>query len=185
MKKAVFLDRDGTINVEKDYLYKIEDFEWETGAKEAIKIFKELGYVIVVVTNQSGVARGYYKEEDVVKLHNFMNEELAKEEAEIDSFYYCPHHEKGIPKYAVKCRDRKPETAFFEQAQKVYEIDYESSFVVGDKISDLEAAVRLGMTPVLVKTGHGKEEEKKVYMKSEIYENLYEFALNLKERKLG
>lgn len=183
MVKAVFLDRDGTLNVEKDYLYKIEEFQWEYGAVEALKIISGLGYKIFVVTNQSGVARGYYSEDDVVKLHEYMQSELAKEGIKIEEYYYCPHHEKGIEKYRVNCRCRKPETLHFENAATKYEIDFAESYVVGDKGSDLEAAVRLGMKPVLVRTGHGKEEEKELYMKSEVYDNLYEFAVKLKERR--
>ncbi len=180
MSKCIFLDRDGTINIEKDYLYKKEDFEWEENAKKAIKIFKELGYKVIVITNQSGIARGYYTEEDLHKLHDYIQEELKKEGTEIDAFYYCPNHEKGIGKYKEKSRDRKPDIGLFEKAKKEYGIDYQKSFMAGDKISDIEAAARLGMTPVFVKTGHGKEEIEQIYFKAYVYENIYEFALSLK-----
>lgn len=183
MNRAIFLDRDGTLNVEKDYLYKIEDFEWEKGVIDALKLLSKLGYKLIVVTNQSGVARGYYSEDDVIRLHNYMNEELRNFETKIDEFYYCPHHENGIEKYKKRCRCRKPEIEFFEKAAKKYSIDYSKSFVVGDKISDLEAAVRLGMTPVLVRTGHGEEGERKIYVKTQVYDNLYDFAKKLEKQE--
>ena len=100
MKKAILLDRDGTINVEKDYLHKIEDFEFEKNVVEALKIFSDLGYTMAVVTNQSGIARGYYTEDDLQKLNEYIKRELEKHGIIIEKFYYCPHHpEKGIGKY--------------------------------------------------------------------------------------
>lgn len=182
MKKCIFLDRDGNINVEKEYLHKIEDFEFEIGAKEAIKIFKELGYLVVVVTNQSGIARGYYGEDDVENLHSYINNELGKIGAEVDAFYYCPHHPtKGIGEYLKDCACRKPELGMFELARKSLDIDYRDSIIVGDKMSDVEAGLRLGMRPVLVRTGHGLEEEKKGYFDFETYDSLYQFAEKLKK----
>ncbi|MEG0729906.1 MAG: HAD family hydrolase [Cetobacterium sp.] len=109
MKKTIFLDRDGTINVEKNYLHKIEDFEFENRAIEALKILSDLGYQLIVVTNQSGIARGYYGEEDLEKLNNYMMEELKKNGVEITACYFCPHHlEKGVGRYKVECECRKP-----------------------------------------------------------------------------
>ena len=91
-KKAIFLDRDGTINVDKDYLYKIEDFQFEPKADEALKILYDLGYILIIVTNQSGIARGYYSEEDVEILHQDLSKILQEKGIEISKFYYCPHH---------------------------------------------------------------------------------------------
>ena len=176
MEKVVFLDRDGTINIEKDYLYKKEDFEWEKGAQKAIKIFNDLGYKVVIITNQSGIARGYYKEEDVMKLHEYMDEELKKNEAKIDKYYFCPHHIDGEGKYQKRCINRKPEIGFFEDIQKEIEIDLRNSFIIGDKLSDLEAGIRIGIKPILVKTGHGEENIKKLYFKVDIEKNLIEVA---------
>ena len=182
LKKCIFLDRDGNINVEKEYLYKPEDFEFETGAKKAIKIFKELGYIIVVVTNQSGVARGYYGESDVEKLHEYINKELEEIGVKVDAFYYCPHHPtKGTGEYLTDCMCRKPELGMFEEARKDLDIDYRNSIIVGDKISDVEVGLRLGMRPVLVRTGHGAQEEKKRYFEFEVYDTLYKFAEKLKQ----
>lgn len=183
MRKAVILDRDGTINVEKDYLHRIEDFEFEKGAIEGLKLLAELGYIFVVVTNQSGIARGYYTEEDLIKLNNYINECLEKEGVKIEKFYYCPHHpEKGIDKYRVECNCRKPNTGMLEEAIREFNIDLEGSFMVGDNISDIEAGIRTKMTPILVKTGHGMEHiEKMNELGVSIYENLYEFAKDLKK----
>lgn len=180
--KAIILDRDGTINVEKDYLHKIEDFEFETGVVEGLKILAELGYIFIVVTNQSGIARGFYTEEDLRILNNHIGEILKKEGIKIEKFYYCPHHpEKGIGKYRVECECRKPNPGMLEEAIKEFNIDRESSFMVGDNISDIEAGIRAGVTPILVETGYGNKnifEAKK--LKIDIYKNLYSFALKLK-----
>ncbi len=184
MKKCVFLDRDGNINIEVDYLYRTEDFTFEKGADEAIKIFNDLGYLVVVVTNQSGVARGYYNEDDLNKLHDYIDEELEKIGAKVDAYYYCPHHPtKGVGKYKIKCNCRKPELGMFLQAKKDFDIDFEKSIIVGDKISDVEAGLRLGMESILVRSGHGLNEEKKLYGKKEIYDTLYDFAKALEARK--
>ena len=91
MRKTVFFDRDGVLNVERNYLYKIEEFQWQTDAVAAIKLLQAQDYRIIVVTNQSGVARGYYNEADVSKLHNYMQAQLALQQTRIDAFYYCPH----------------------------------------------------------------------------------------------
>lgn len=180
-KKCIFLDRDGNINVEKDYLHKAEDFEFEYKADQAIKILTDKGYLLIVVTNQSGVARGYYKESDVIKLHKYVDTKIEELGGKIAAYYYCPHHpEKGVGKYKVECDCRKPQIGMFLKADKEFDIDFENSFIVGDKVSDLEVAVRLGMQPVLVKTGHGLDEVDKIYFHAKIYNNLYEFAQSIK-----
>lgn len=181
MRKCIFLDRDGNINVEKDYLHKAEDFEFEYGADRAIKIFNDLGYIVIVVTNQSGVARGYYTENDVVKLHKHIDNELKKIDAKVDAYYYCPHHPEVDGKYGKICKCRKPELGMFLQAQSDFNIDFNESIVVGDKISDIESAIRLGMKPVIVKTGHGSKEIKKLKYKTEVFDSLYEFAKKIKK----
>lgn len=140
MNKAIFLDRDGTLNIEKNYLYKREDFEFIIGMPEAIKRWNELGYKIIVVTNQAGVARGYYTEDDVVNLHTYINDLLMKSGAHIDAFYYCPHHPiHGIGKYKVECSCRKPKTGMLEQAISDFNIDVAQSYLFGDQDSDIEA----------------------------------------------
>ena len=181
-KKAIFLDRDGTINVDKDYLYKIEDFQFEPKADEALKILYDLGYILIVVTNQSGIARGYYSEEDVEILHQDLSKILQEKGIEISKFYYCPHHpEKGIGKYKVECQCRKPKTGMLDAAIKDLNIDVENSYMIGDTLADIDAGFNAGLTSILVKTGHGMETlEKLGDRKVEIYNSLYDFALKLK-----
>lgn len=154
MFAAVFLDRDGTINIEKDYLYRIEDWEWIGDAKHSILKLNQAGYLVIVVTNQSGVARGLYNLNDIEVLHQYVNDALKAVNARIDGFYYCPHHEShGL---SSVCNCRKPKPGLFYQAKKDFSIDFERSWMIGDKLSDLEAAQRAGITNnILVKTGHG------------------------------
>lgn len=146
MRKVVFLDRDGVINKDVSYLYKIEDLQWVDGAKEALQLAYDAGYDLIVVTNQSGVARGYYKESDVQILHDYMGNELDKAGAPILRFYYCPHHEEGIiDKYAVNCDCRKPKPGMLLQAIKEYHINPSESFLIGDNVRDVEAAEAAGV----------------------------------------
>lgn len=137
-KKAIFLDRDGTINIDKGYVYKINDFEFINKVPEALKKLKDKGYLLIVVTNQSGVARGYYKEVDIVNLHNFVNNILWKRFCvKIDKFYYCPHHENGIVnEYRIKCKCRKPNPGMILKAVKDYNIDLSLSYMIGDRDTD-------------------------------------------------
>ena len=157
MDKYILLDRDGTINVEKDYLYKIEDFEYEYGVIEALKIFQEKGYKLAVITNQSGIGRGYYSEEDFLKLTSFLETDLKKMGIIIEKTYYCPHHINGIGVYKTECDCRKPGTLLFEKAVKELFIDTKNSYMLGDKASDLIPAYKLGIKPVFLRTGHGRE----------------------------
>lgn len=155
MNRAIFLDRDGTINREKHYLYRQEDVEWLPGAMDAIRIFGQLGYKVFVITNQSGIARGYYTEEDVKKLHRWMDEELQRVGAKVDAYYYCPHHPvEGIGVYKKECDCRKPGAGLFWQAVREHGItDLAGSWAVGDRVRDLEPAGELGCRKALVLTG--------------------------------
>ena len=145
-KPAVFFDRDGVLNKDVHYLYRSEDFTWIPGAIETIQYFNKLGYYVFVITNQSGVARGYYTEQDVQRLHQWMNEQLALQQAHIDDFFYCPHHSDGIvPVYTKNCFCRKPHTGMIEQAKKKYAIDMGKSLLVGDKKSDMKCAENAGI----------------------------------------
>ena len=186
MKKAIFLDRDGTINVEKDYLHRIEDFVLEKGVIEGLKILRDLGYIFVVVTNQSGIARGYYSEEDVILLNKQINEILRKDGINIEKFYYCPHHpEKGVGKYKVKCSCRKPETGMLDEAVKDFDIDRAHSYMIGDNISDIKAGINAGVKPILVTTGHGMEHIDEVKeMGVDVFNSIYDFALALSDKKI-
>lgn len=158
MERVIFLDRDGTLNEEVNYLHRKEDLKILDGVPEALHMLKERGYKLVVVTNQAGVARGYYSEEDVAELHRYMNTLLARDGAEIDYYFYCPHHpEYGIGEYKKNCHCRKPETGMFEMAEQVFEVDKENSWMIGDKLIDVEAGRNYGVRTVLVGTGYGAQ----------------------------
>ena len=186
MKKAIFLDRDGTINVEKDYIYKSEDLIFEEGTIEALKTFKNLGYILIVVSNQSGIARGYFTEEDLNIFNNNMNKILKKNGVEITEFYCCPHHPDGIGEYKKVCECRKPNNKMIEDAIKKYNIDREKSYMIGDKTSDIGAGLKSNLKTVLVKTGYGlKDMEKVDKNETLICENLKDFSEILKREKLN
>ena len=154
---TVFLDRDGTINEEVHYLHRREDLRLLSRAAEAIRLWNERGFRVVVVTNQAGVARGYYTEQDVEALHRYMDQLLAEEGAHIDGYYYCPHHpEHGIGAYKVRCHCRKPDTGMFEAARQDGPVDKAHSYMVGDKWLDIQAGERFGVQTALVGTGYGK-----------------------------
>ncbi|MGL4867128.1 MAG: D-glycero-beta-D-manno-heptose 1,7-bisphosphate 7-phosphatase [Cetobacterium sp.] len=177
MKKVIFLDRDGTINVEKSYLHKWEDFEFEKNAIEGLLELKKLGYEFIVVTNQSGIARGYYSEDDLKRLNSEMVEELKKYDIEILECYYCPHHpEKGIDNYKIDCDCRKPNPGMLEKGIEKYNIDIQNSFMVGDKISDLEAGDRVGLKSILVLTGYGQKTKENLKTEYLIANDLLNFA---------
>ena len=155
-RRAVFLDRDGTINIEKNYLHKIEDFEFIPGAPEAIKKLKDAGFLVIVVSNQSGIARGYFDEQAVMLLHQHIQTLLKSYGTVIDAFYFCPHHpEEGLGDYKVDCDCRKGNPGMLLQAAKEYDIDLQNSFMVGDKLADIEAGKRAGCKSILVLTGYG------------------------------
>ena len=186
MNKAIFLDRDGTINVEKDYIYKCEDLVFEEGSVEALKTFKNLGYILIVVSNQSGIARGYFTEEDLKAFNNNMNEKLKEESVEITEFYCCPHHPDGLAEYKKVCDCRKPNNKMLEDAIKKYNIDREKSYMIGDKVSDIGAGLKSKLKTVLVKTGYGlKDMEKIDKNETLVCENLKDFSEILKREKLN
>ncbi len=135
--KAVFLDRDGTINVEKDYLFRIVDFEFLPGVIDALKLLQENGFLLIIVTNQSGIARGYYTEEQYRDLNNWMLKELENQGIYISAVYYCPHHpEAKVEMYRKNCTCRKPKLGMYEQAVKDFNIDLGRSYAIGDRIRD-------------------------------------------------
>jgi len=153
-RPAVFLDRDGTINVEKNYLFKYEEWEWIAGAQDSIARLNKLGFLVVVVTNQAGIARGLYQERDVERLHQLISAELKESGAAIDAFYFCPHH----PDFGGTCICRKPSSGMILEAARDLHIDLSRSWMVGDKISDIEAGHAAGISTVLVRTGYGENE---------------------------
>ena len=155
MNKAVFFDRDGTLNEEVHYLHKIEDFKWIEGAIDAIKFCNDNGYLAIVITNQSGVARGYYPEGDIMKLYDWMNVDLAKHGAHLDGIYYCPHHPTGtVKEYAIECDCRKPKPGMLFKAQKDHNIDLKSSYLIGDGARDVECAEATGVKGILYRGGN-------------------------------
>ena len=134
MQKVIFLDRDGVINEDYGYVGKIEDFKFIDGVFEACKSFKNLGYEIVIVTNQSGIARGYYSEDEFLKLTSYMQDEFLKKEISILKTYYCPH----LPNNNCSCR--KPKSGMILQALDEFDINLDNSWLIGDKLSDIECA---------------------------------------------
>jgi D-glycero-D-manno-heptose 1,7-bisphosphate phosphatase len=140
-RPAAFLDRDGVLNIDHGYANRPEQLEWIDGAPEAVRLLNEAGYRVLVVTNQSGVARGYYTEDAVKAFHAQMQKDLASHGAHVDAFYYCPHHPEGtIKPLAIRCRCRKPAPGMLEQAAREWPIDRGASFLVGDKDDDVGAA---------------------------------------------
>ena len=148
-RPAAFLDRDGVLNIDRGYVYRLEDLEWVPGAPEAVHLLNEAGYYVLVITNQSGVARGFYDEAAVQRFHAHMRKRIEAAGAHIDAFYYCPHHPQGVVReLAVRCRCRKPETGMLEQAASEWPIERERSFLIGDKDDDMTAAARFGIRGV-------------------------------------
>lgn len=141
MNKALFLDRDGVINKEVNYLYKIEDFIFIDGIFELCKYYQDLGYMIFVITNQSGIARGYYNEADFNELTGWMIDEFLKEGINITKVYHCPHH----PDISGYCECRKPKDGMIKKAENEFDIDLKNSVLVGDKESDITAAINAGI----------------------------------------
>jgi D-glycero-D-manno-heptose 1,7-bisphosphate phosphatase len=144
--KVAFLDRDGVINsknINKGYIGKIRDFKWIPGAKKTIKFLKKNDFKVVIVTNQSGIARGYFSIKDVYKLHRYLREELIKYGTKVDKIYFCPFHKDGIIyKYKKNSSLRKPRIGMFLKANKIWKIDKKRSFMIGDQKTDMEFAQR-------------------------------------------
>jgi D-glycero-D-manno-heptose 1,7-bisphosphate phosphatase len=157
-RPALFLDRDGVINVDRNYVYRSEDFEWIEGAVETIRAFNTRGWWVFVVTNQSGIARGLYTEEQMEALHVWLNGELASRGARIDRIYHCPFHEDGtIERYRKDSYDRKPRPGMLIRAMTDFPVVKEQSFLIGDKPADLEAAKAAGIRGFLFTGGNLSE----------------------------
>lgn len=145
-RPAAFLDRDGVINVDHGYVFEPARLEFTPTAVEAIRLLNESGYPVLVVTNQSGVARGMYSVAEVEAFHVYMNAALGREGAHVDAFYYCPYHPEGtVADYAVEHEDRKPGIGMIRRAMRDWDVSAEGSFLIGDKPSDLEAAAGAGI----------------------------------------
>lgn len=175
MNKAFFLDRDGTINVDFGYVGKPENLVLLSGAAEAIKKMNDAGFLVIVISNQSGVARGYFTVEDVENVNNRLNEMLKEYGAHIDAFYCCPHLPDGIIKeYAVECNCRKPKLGLFKKAITDFELDPKECYACGDKERDVSNLVDLGIPELHLGITDGKN------IKGH-FTSLYEFIIKLKD----
>lgn len=154
--KAVFIDRDGTIIVEKYFQYDPDNIELIDGSAEGLRLLQESGYKLIVISNQSGVARGKFKIEDVEIMNQRLSEILSKKGVLIDAIYYCPHFKNGtIPGYSIECKCRKPDVGMAEQAAHQFSLNLRKSFVIGDKLDDINLGQAIGARSFLVKTGYG------------------------------
>lgn len=159
LSRAVFLDRDGTVNEEVGYLSDLAQLKLLPGAAQAIVKLNAAGCKVVLVTNQSGVARGYFPESFVHETHELLTNMLAEQGARLDGIYYCPHHPRaGNSHYTVACDCRKPGTGLLDQAARDLAIDLQRSFVVGDKWSDVELGQRAGARSILVRSGFSQDD---------------------------
>jgi D-glycero-D-manno-heptose 1,7-bisphosphate phosphatase len=175
MDRAVFLDRDGTINVELEFLYRPEDFQFIPGAPQAIRLLNEAGFRVIVVTNQSGIARGFYDEAAVSRLHRHMDEQLARFGARVDAYYFCPHHpEHGTGDYRKSCTCRKPMDGMLRLGADEFSLDLSVSFMIGDRIVDVVAGLKAGCRPMMVRTGYGTAESAGLPPEIPVYADLME-----------
>lgn len=186
--KAFFLDRDGTINEDRGYISDISGIYIYPRSIKALKLIQEKGYMIIVVTNQAGVAMGYMTEKRVKEINKYMINELLKENIKIDALYYCPYHPKhGNKKYRRGSFLRKPEPGMIIKASQDFKIDLKNSYMIGDKISDIEAGRKAGCKTVLVRTGFGEKslEDLRFIEASPDYisEDLYDAVKNIFKRE--
>ena len=164
MRKAVFLDRDGVLNKDPPhYAHRLDQLELIPRSGTAVKILNEHGYLVIIISNQSGVARGYYTEKEVSVFNNALLMKIREFGGEVDAIYYCPHHpDSNIEKYKIECYCRKPNPGMLLNAAKEHDIDLGKSYVIGDKWSDIEAGKNAGCQAILVLTGHGTGELSKM-----------------------
>lgn len=181
-KPAVFLDRDGCVTVEKSYVKTAEDMEIYEFSKDCVEKLHKLGFLAIVITNQSGVGRGYFTEDELQR----MNERLLNETG-VDAIYYCPHWYNGdstLPQYNVDCECRKPKTGMIDKARKEFaqkgiEIDMENSYFVGDRATDLLTGKNAGVKAILVRTGYGLGELERPVTPDAVYDDLKAFVESL------
>jgi D-glycero-D-manno-heptose 1,7-bisphosphate phosphatase len=186
MHKVVFLDRDGTINEEMGYINHEDRFKVFDFVPSAVRILNGLNYKVIIITNQSGVARGYFTEELLSKVHRNLIRELNDKGAHLDKIYYCPHHpSEGVEEYRKDCNCRKPKTGMIELAKKDFDINMNRSIMVGDRFKDMVFGRKLGLKTIFVLTGYGLGEytyQRKLwpFQPDLICENLYQAALEIK-----
>ncbi len=185
INKAVFLDRDGVITEDPPhYAHRLDQLRIIPGSAQAIQLLNAHHFRVIVISNQSGVARGYYSEDDVKIFNDGIEFLLKKVGAHIDTIYYCPHHpEAFVERYKINCDCRKPKPGMILEAAQKHSLDIEKSFVVGDKWSDIEAGRAAGCKTVLVLTGHGKEEVDKKqgsadYIALDLYDAVDKYILS-------
>jgi D-glycero-D-manno-heptose 1,7-bisphosphate phosphatase len=156
LDEAVFLDRDGTLIEEVNYLSRAEQVQLIPGAADAVRRVNEAGARVVVVTNQAGVARGYFPEGRVAEVHAHLSAMLSEHGAKVDAFYHCPHHAtEGVGEFRVDCDCRKPKPGMLLAAARDLGLDLSRSWMIGDKVCDLRAGAAVGCRTVLVRTGYG------------------------------
>ncbi len=177
--KACFLDRDGVLIEEVNYLSSPDQVNILPESIKALQLLKDNNYKIIVVTNQAGVARGFFTEDSILKVHREIDRQLSEYKLKVDHYYYCPHHPDGsVNKYAITCNCRKPMPGMILKAVHDFNLDLNNSFLVGDKISDLTAAANSGCLGLLVETGHGKEHKKDAISKDfPVFPNLEQAVL--------
>ncbi|MDF2412377.1 D-glycero-beta-D-manno-heptose 1,7-bisphosphate 7-phosphatase [Aeromonas sp. 1HA1] len=174
-KPAIFLDRDGVINEDTGYVSQVDDFHFLPGVIEAMQLLKKKGYLLIVVTNQSGIARDYFSEDDFMNLTEWMDWSLADRDVDLDGIYFCPHH----PDHSAPCDCRKPEPGMLLLAQQELGIDMSRSYMVGDKPSDLKAAASAKVGhKVMVRTGKPVTDAG-IALADAIYDNLHDFAVSV------
>lgn len=157
--KAAFIDRDGVINEERNYVHRIADFVLLPGVIQGLILLRDAGYRLIVVTNQSGIARGYFDQVEMDRLHNHLRAQLAENGVALDAIYFCPHHPQGVIRsLAIKCDCRKPSPGMLLQAAMDFDLDLAASVLIGDKLSDVEAGKCAGVgRTVIVESGHEVE----------------------------
>ena len=161
MQKVIFIDRDGVINrdpggwTKYSYVTKWDEFSFIDGSIEALRRLKEAGYKIYLISNQGGISKGYFMQEDLDKLNERMLREIEKGGGRIDHLYYCPHHDKD------NCECRKPKTGLIEQAIRETDVDLKNTFIIGDSLRDIEAGKRMGMKTIFVLSGKAPLSETK------------------------
>lgn len=156
-KPALFLDRDGTVNIEAGYIRELENLNLIPGAAAVIREFNQHHVPVILVTNQAGPARGYYPESWVLKLHERLESLLAAEDAHLDAIYYCPHLAEGVvPEYSLACDCRKPEPGMLLQAAEEHHLDLSRSFMIGDKATDVDVGKNAGTHTILLTSGYGQ-----------------------------
>jgi D-glycero-D-manno-heptose 1,7-bisphosphate phosphatase len=183
---AVFLDRDGTVNVEENYISSPDQLLLIPRTGSAIRELNDLGIKVFIITNQSGVARGYFSEDTVHNVHEALRALLKKEDAFVDDFFYCPHLPGAEDKrYNIVCDCRKPKPGMLFQAQKKYAIDLRRSFVVGDRCIDIAAGKAAGAGTVMVSTGYGSEEILKCRNEPDFFADDLQAGVNYIKQKIA